>query len=123
MTFAVIPTPTTPRIIRVKDGSKHFGAGILIVADAEPTAEEAEAALQANKTALAEADAVQMNLLTAFKQLPIGIQVQFQPVSDAVREAFRAGRTDIAREIITTVALPAELEPSRQALLALIPAE
>lgn len=58
--------------------------------------------------------------LKIFKALPIGVQAQFSPVFEASDKAAKNANYSVARDIVATCVVPAELQPAQQALAALL---
>ena len=58
--------------------------------------------------------------LNIFKALPIGVQAQFYPVFEASDKAAKSANYSVARDIVATCVVPAELQPAQQALAALL---
>lgn len=61
------------------------------------------------------------SLASAIASLPPGVVAQFSPIQDAVKNALLRRDIALAKSIIATASLAAELEPSRSNLLTLFP--
>lgn len=105
--------------------------GVVTFTDGLPPPTEAE--LDASRAgALAEWNRIQWlnalperraDMAAIFDALSIEHQAALFSVRVAVEQAFDRDRPDIARQIIIAAAIPAELEPTRAAILALFPPE
>lgn len=56
-----------------------------------------------------------------FSQQSIDLQAQFSPLRAAIKLELDQGRYPIAKRVIELATIPPELEPQRQALLAMFP--
>lgn len=92
-----------------------------------PTEAEMEATRAA---ALAEWNRIQwlnslperrVEMAAIFDALPIEQQAALFSTRVAVEQALDRGRLDIARQLVVAATIPAELEPTRAAILALFP--
>lgn len=70
---------------------------------------------------VSDAEQIRLALLALFSTFAPGVQAFFQPEAVAMREAFAAGDIALAKQILETAPVPAELIASRDQLIALFP--
>ncbi len=128
MSFQIICNSTSKQILGVytHDPEPEAGQYKREVSDAEYAASLAnrgEAVLIDGPNGIAPdpANALADGMVAQWDALTSGVRVMFDPVRAAVNTAVRGGDYATARDIITTVPLPAELETTRTEFLAVIP--
>jgi hypothetical protein len=102
--------PDTFEGLRMLDGS------------AKPTRADLETAELVALAKLDNAEALRQGMLAFFDGLPLGVRIMFKDTADAMRDAFAVGNTALAREILNTTPVPADLAEAKASLLALLPA-